>query len=313
MQVPATTANLGPGFDSFGLALDRHLAIQTLPRSEQDERIVTTGDGADELARGDDNLVWRAFAAFCAHHDVATPDVALRAHTEVPLERGLGSSSAAIVGGLVLARALTQVAVGDRELVGLATEIEGHPDNVAAALLGGLVACARADDGRLVVRRVNPAAHLRPYALVPRTRQATSAARSVVPDQLACHDVAEQAARAGHVLGALAGVWPADLAVVGDRLHEPARLQVMEASGAVVSALRAAGVHAWLSGAGPSVAAVGPAGSPGPRDTLGEIAAAHDFELWELTFDLAGAMACPDGGCALGGASSGIRCSHRRV
>lgn len=258
VQVPATSANLGPGFDAFGLAVDRYLAIQTLPRSEQTDRIVTSGDGdgAGDLTRGDDNLVWRSFVAFCDHHGVATPDVALRAHTEVPLERGLGSSSAAIVGGLVLARALTEVAMGDRELVALATEIEGHPDNVAAALLGGLVTCAYADDGRLVVRRVNPTPRLRPYALVPRTRQATSAARSVVPDHLSRPDVAEQAARAAHVLGALTGLWPADLDVVGDRLHEPARLAVMEPSGAVIVGLREAGVHAWLSGAGPTVAAV---------------------------------------------------------
>lgn len=313
VQVPATTANLGPGFDAFGLALDRHLAVRTVPRQDQHERVTTDGPGASELACGDDNLVWRSFVAFCDLRGVATPDVAMRARTSVPLERGLGSSSSAIVAGLVLARALTGERIGDRELVEVASELEGHPDNVAPALLGGLVACAHADDGALVVRRINPASHLRPYALVPSARQATSAARTVVPDQLPRAEVMEQAARAGHVLAVLTGAWPADVRVVGDRLHEPVRLGVMTASGAVVADLRAAGVHAWLSGAGPSVAAVVPAGADDPRTVVAAVAAEHGFELCAVEFDLSGALACPDDGCVLTGAGGCVQCPRRRV
>jgi homoserine kinase len=313
VQVPATTANLGPGYDAFGLALDRYLAVRTLPRGHQAERVTTAGPGADDLACGDDNLVWRAFVTFCDLHGVATPDVAMQARTSVPLERGLGSSSSAIVAGLVLARALTGVAVGDRDLVETASDLEGHPDNVAPALLGGLVACASADDGDLVVRRINPAAHLRPYALVPSARQATTAARSVVPDHLSRDEVAEQAARAGHVLAVLTGAWPADVRVVGDRLHEPPRLAVMGPSGDVVDALRSAGVHAWLSGAGPSVAAVVPAGAADPHDAIASIADEHDFALCALSFDLSGAVACPDDGCAFAGTPGCVQCPRRRV
>lgn len=310
VRVPATSANLGPGFDAFGLALDRELLVASRPREAQAQRVVTESDGAGELAGGDDNLVWRSLVAFCEHHDVAVPDVALRAVNHVPLERGLGSSSAAIVAGLTLGAALTGTVVGDLDQVRLATTIEGHPDNVAPAVLGGLVACATDDDGQLVVRRLNPAPTLRPVALVPATRQATSAARAVLPETLARADVAEQAARAGHVIGALAGVWPVAAGVAGDRLHEPARFAAMPASGALVAELRRGGVHAWLSGAGPTVVAA----LDGDGHDLVETAAArHGCEVWPTAVDRTGALACPDGGCALAGGGTCVRCPHDAV
>ena len=301
VRVPATTANLGPGFDSFGLALSRHLVLRSHPRTAATPRVTTRGECADELATGDDNLVWRSLLAFCEAHAVAVPDVRLEVVNGIPLERGLGSSSAAIVAGLVVARALTGVVVGDRDLVVLADRLEGHPDNVAPALLGGLVACTPADDGRLVVRRRNPAPHLHPVALIPATRQATTAARAVLPKTLARREAAMQAGRAGHVLGGLRGAWPVDAGVAGDRLHEPARLQVMTATGAVVAGLRASGVHAWLSGAGPSAAAMVDGATPGVDDEIERIAAAHGFVVARLRVDLSGAFACMDGGCAYAG------------
>ena len=313
VQVPATTANLGPGFDAFGLGLDLHLVVDTMPRTDQSERVLTSGDGADELASGDDNLVWRSLVAFCDNHSVPVPDVALRARTSIPLERGLGSSSAAIVAGLALGRALTGVAVGDRDLVAEAARIEGHPDNVAPALLGGLVACATGDDGTLVVRRINPAAYLRPVVLVPTERQATSAARAVLPDALPRADATVQAARAGHVLGALAGSWPIDVRVAGDRLHEPPRFAVMARSGEVVAALRDAGIHAWLSGAGPSVAAVVPVRDTAGHELVRQLAPDRGFVLHEVSFDLTGALTCPNGGCALAGTTGCVQCPRSAV
>ena len=313
VQVPASTANLGPGFDAFGLALGLHLAVATLPRTEQTERVRTAGDGTGELATGDDNLVWQSFVAFCEEHAVAVPDVAFRAATTIPLERGLGSSSAAIVAGMALARALTGVAIGDRELVAVAARIEGHPDNVAPALLGGLVACANGDDGALVVRRINPAAHLRPFALIPTERQATTAARAVLPESLPRPEAVMQAARAGQVLAALAGLWPVDVRVAGDLLHEPPRFAVMGPSGAIVGSLREAGVHAWLSGAGPAVAAVVAAHDTGGLEFARQLAPAHGFVLRELSFDLMGALTCPNDGCALAGTAGCVHCPRRRV
>lgn len=341
VQVPATSANLGPGFDAFGLAVDRYLAVRSVPRSVQAERVQTVPAAAD-LPTGDDNLIWRSLVAFCDDRGVSVPDVALRTTTAIPVERGLGSSSAAIVAGVVLARALTGEAVGDRELVTLLDRLEGHPDNVAPALLGGLVACTTDAAGGLVVRRRNPTPALRPVVLVPELRQGTEAARGLLPTQLDRADVVTQAARAGHVLAGLAGAWPVDAGAAGDVLHEPARQAAMPASARVLDELRAAGVHAWLSGAGPSVAAAvpalaapqglgGPAGAA-PLATAGEVAAAptpgggaaslpvldviagrHGFHVLRLRFDLAGALACPDDGCALTGTGGCVQCPRQRL
>ena len=316
VRVPATTANLGPGFDAFGLALDRHLVVCSRPREEQAARVVAAGEGVGEIADDDENLVWRALVTFCEHHGVAVPDVGLVTHSEVPLERGMGSSSAAIVAGLVLGRALTGVPAGDRELVALGDRLEGHPDNVAPALLGGLVACARDAGGALVVRRINPAPGLRPLLLVPEHRQATAEARSVLPASLPRADVASQAARAAHVLVGMTGAWPVDASVAIDLVHEPARLQVMAPTARVLHALRDAGVQAWLSGAGPSVGLMVPrtsSGVEGIAEIAAELGAREGFGLLEVDVQLAGAITCPDGGCGVAGGSECVQCPRRRV
>lgn len=312
VRVPATTANLGPGFDAFGLALTRFLRVRSLPRSSQTERVRAAGDGAGEIEDGDGNLIWRSVVAFCDHHGVPVPDVALRTSNQIPLERGLGSSSAATVAGLALARALTDVRVGDRDLVALAARIEGHPDNVAPALLGGLVACAPAEDGGWVVRRVNPHARLRPVAFVPATRQATHAARGVLPASLSRADAITQAARAGHVLGGLVGAWPVDSAAAVDLLHEPARMQVMGPTGEVLRELRKVGVHAWLSGAGPSIAALMDACDADLRGQAEAVATRQDFATWDLEVELSGAFVCLEGGCTIAGdvGANGATCVH---
>ncbi|MEX0834640.1 MAG: hypothetical protein WD010_01015, partial [Nitriliruptor sp.] len=179
------------------------------------------------------------------------------------------------------------------------------------------VACATDDAGGLVIRRVNPTPTLRPLVLVPTTRQATTSARAVLPRTLSRADASVQAARAGHVLGALLGAWPAAVSLAGDRLHEPARFEAMPATGAVVAELRDAGVHAWLSGAGPSVVAV----IDGVRgDVLARVealAAQHGFEAHAAEVDLSGAVTCPAGGCGLAGdgpvGSDCVRCPRRGV
>lgn len=314
VRVPATSANLGPGFDAFGFAVQRYLFVRSVPRSDQPERVRALEPAAAAgIPTDDDNLVWRSVVAFCDAHGVAVPDVALRTASQIPLERGLGSSSSAIVAGLVLARALTGVVQGDRELVGLATELEGHPDNVAPALLGGLVACTRDDAGSLVIRSITPGPTLQPVFLVPDTRQATGAARAVLPEALSRDDVVVQAGRAAHVMAALVGTWPVVPGAAGDRLHEPARLAVMSDTAAALRALRAAGVHAWLSGAGPAVAAVLTAGDARQQAIVSAVAAEYDMRFLPTSHDLSGAHACPDGGCSLAGSDECTRCPFRSV
>jgi len=309
--VPATTANLGPGFDALGAALTLRLVVASVDREAA--HVVASGEGADEVPTDDGNLVWRSFDAACKAFGSPVPDVTLRVHNDVPLARGLGSSSAAIVAGIALARAVLEVAVGDAAVAELATDLEGHPDNVVPALFGGLTASAVAPDGRLVVRRVRPHTRLRPIVFVASSTQSTDAARGVLPASLPAADVAQQAARAVHVLGALAGSWPGDVALAGDLLHEPPRMAVMAASGELIDALRQAGVHAWLSGAGPSVAAVVPRRGAGVPDAVSGLARSLGFAVRELDWDLRGTHACPTNACAISGRAPCWQCPRHAV
>ncbi|HEX6256569.1 MAG TPA: homoserine kinase [Euzebyales bacterium] len=279
--VPASSANLGPGFDVLAIALDLTLDVTAVPY--EGRRVVATGEGVGELSEDDDNLVWRALVTFCEDHDVAVPDVTLHCRSRIPLERGLGSSSAAAVAGLVLARHLTGVAVGDDNLVTHASRLEGHPDNAAAAVLGGLVV---AGDGP--TRRFEPTRGLRPIACVPQQRSATSAARGLVPSDVAVSTLVGAARGTALVLAGLAGMAAWDPAVMRDAVHEPPRLAAMPATRRLVDALRAAGDGACLSGAGPSILVVVPADDRGAVDRVRRLAG-DGWRVLALAWDRAGA------------------------
>lgn len=292
VRVPATTANLGPGFDAYGAALSLHLHAELRDADGAGGRVVTAGEGRGDLATTDDNLLWRAFLALCAHAGRSPPDVGVAVSNAIPLERGLGSSSAAIVAGMGLAREALGVRIGDLDLVRLAAEMEGHPDNVAPAVVGGLVCVTPAGDGGApTVRRVQPHARLVPVVFVPRERQSTSEARASLPERFDREDVATQAARAGHVIGGLAGLWPVAPGAAVDRVHEPARVALRPQAGVLLDALRGAGIHAWLSGAGPSVAAAVADRDAGVRAVCDELGRRHGFGLRRLRWDLAGLVA----------------------
>lgn len=291
VRVPATSANLGAGFDCLGVALGRHVtATATRGAPVDGVRVRTTGQGAGRVASDDDNLVWSSVITFCDHHDVAVPEATLHVHNDIPLARGLGSSSSAIVAGLMLARALTDVEVGVADLVTLATRMEGHPDNVAPALLGGFVAGGRGADGDTVVGHAQPTSALQPVVAIPAVEQLTWVARAMVPDHLDRADVITQVGRGAHVTGALVGAWPLDVRLAGDVLHEPARLPNMAITAAVLTAWRDQGVFSWLSGAGPTAAALVDA-TDMARDHAIEVAqhALSDFHA-----------SVPDGGPRLG-------------
>jgi homoserine kinase len=312
VQVPATSANLGAGFDAFGLALDLHLAARTIERVEGRVRVTNRGVGAEVIPTDDTNLVWRSFRAACEALGRDVPDVALQVTNQIPLERGLGSSSAAIVAGIVLARCVTGVRVGEPALVELAASIEGHPDNVAPAILGGLVAGARRGDG-FVVRRINPLPGHVALAFVPSVAQSTEASRATLPDALSREDVVDQVARAGHVLVGLTGAWGIDPALVGDRLHEPLRTAALPDGGALLEGLRTDGFTAWLSGSGPAVVALAREGDQGALARAHERARATGTDLLVLALDRLGALACPDGGCALSGVGGCAQCPRERL
>lgn len=253
VEVPASSANLGPGFDALAAALDVTLLVTASPR--QDRRVVNDGLGSGELPDDDTNLVWRALLAYCDAMGEGAPDITLVTDNNIPLERGLGSSAAAAVAGAALARELLGRKGTDDDLIRIATEIEGHPDNAAAAVLGGVVVCA---DG--TARRLEPASTLWPVLCVPHARQSTSAARSVLPEAVPLAAAAANGARVAMVAAGLSGHVAWEPAFMHDVLHEPARFEVMPDTGRLVDTLRGQGIGACLSGAGPAVLAVVPVG-----------------------------------------------------
>ncbi len=285
VEVPASTANVGPGFDVLAAAVDLRLTAWTTERG--DERVEVVGEGAGEIPTGDSNLIWRMFVAYCERFGVEPPDVGLRATSEIPLERGLGSSAAAAVAGVTLARALTGAGGRDQDLIDLVADKEGHADNAAAAVLGGIVAVV---DGR--ARRFEPGRDLAPVLCIPEMRQSTTVARGILPEFVSLADAAGNAGRAAVVLAGLTGSIPLDSCDMRDVLHEPSRFEVMPESGRLVHALRADGIATCLSGAGPAVLALTGVSDRGAADRVREVAG-RGWTVRASRWDRAGAAVCP--------------------
>ena len=257
-SVPATSANLGPGFDAFGLALSMRDQLEAEVLA--DGLVVdVAGSGADTVPRDESHLVVRAMRAAFELMGEQPPGLRLSCRNVIPHARGLGSSSAAIVGGVVLARGLVaggQLLASDEALLGLAADIEGHPDNVAAAFHGGFVISGREADHWYAVRSgVDP--RVTAVVFVPPDGVETTVARGLLPDAVPHADAAANAGRAALLVAALAGQPEHLLAGTRDWLHQEQRQPAMPASLALVHSLRDAGIPAVVSGAGPTVLAFG--------------------------------------------------------
>lgn len=264
VAVPATSANLGPGFDCLGLALDLCDRLTGEVVDPEDGRtgleIEISGEGADTLPRDERHLVVRSMRAAFKILGVQPSGLRLRFENSIPQSRGLGSSSAAIVGGLALARALTTD--GDRfdddSLLFLANQIEGHPDNVAPAVVGGFVVAGQSPE-EVWALSAPIAPSISAVAFVPPTGVSTEAARGLLPAKVA-HDVAAaNTGRAAILVAALAGAPNQLLRGTEDFLHQEYRAPAMPDSFALVQALRAEGKAAFISGAGPTVLVLGTA------------------------------------------------------
>jgi homoserine kinase len=260
VRVPATVANLGPGFDSLGIAIRMHLEIDIEPRHDSID-VSIEGEGAKTLPADESNLVLRSMSAFFDHVGRRPPGFSVRIKNPIPLAAGLGSSAAAVVGGLFAARALTGRNVPQIEMVQLATELEGHPDNVLPALLGGLVVCYRENvKEELRYFRIDPNERLVPILAVPREGFETKQARRALPDDVSFSDAQFTASRAALLVAAITTGAGADVLAdaMSDRLHEPHRLKLMPETAAVHEELRGAGLPVSLAGAGPSLLLVIP-------------------------------------------------------
>ena len=257
VRVPATSANLGPGFDAFGLALRLYDEI-TARVAGNGTRVRVTGEGAGELALDESHLVVRSMSAMFDRLGDRPAGIELTCDNRIPQARGLGSSSAAIVAGLLAARALVDggaARLDDAAVLHLASELEGHPDNVAPCLLGGFtIAWVESEAGARAVR-LSPADGVHPVVLVPTERGLTAHARAALPATVPHADAARNAGRAALFVHALTADPSLLLPATEDRLHQQYRAPGAPATFALVNELRAAGVPAVVSGAGPSVLA----------------------------------------------------------
>lgn len=254
VQVPATSANLGPGFDALGLALDLFDELEVRAVAGASE-VEVQGEGAGEVPTGEQHLVVRALRRGLDHAGAPQVGVHLRCRNRIPHGRGLGSSAAATVAGLLLARELLSEpeALEDAVLLDLATEMEHHPDNAAPALLGGVVA-SWMESGRARAAQLAVAdGAIDPVILLPAARLATSAARSLLPEQVPHADAAFTAGRAALLVHALGSDPQLLLTATEDRLHQDYRAPGMPQSVELVRILRSEGYPTVISGAGPSV------------------------------------------------------------
>jgi homoserine kinase len=316
VRVPATSANLGPGFDALGLALGRYDEV-VAEITDSALTIQVAGQGEAAADAGEAHLVVRAMrAAFAAAGTGQPPGLALRCVNAIPQGRGLGSSAGAVVAGVLAAQALAFGANGVDDpnpaldvvglgadagvrfaepwALGVATGLEGHPDNVAACLAGGLtIAWTPAGGARAI--RLEPVMGLTPVLCVPAFELATEQARRALPATVPHHDAAANAGRAALLVVALTQAPDLLFDATRDLLHEPYRAPLMPATAGVIGRLREAGIPAVLSGAGPSVLAFTMAGqTPGPIEVDSIVRqAGTEWHISPLDVDRQGAAIHP--------------------
>jgi homoserine kinase len=259
VQVPASSANLGPGFDCLGLALNMHDRYMAQVMDEAGVDIDVTGEGADNVPTTDKNLVIKAMHKGFDFLGGRPRGIALRQLNVIPHGRGLGSSAAAIVGGLALARGLVlggNERMSNEDLLNIANEMEGHPDNVSAAIFGGAnLAWQETQRGHIVAQSINFEVDPRIGALafVPATEFSTSKARKMLPETVPHMDAVKNSSNVAVLVQALQNRPDLLLGATEDFLHQSYRKEAMPHSFALMTKLRKAGVAAFISGAGPSV------------------------------------------------------------
>jgi homoserine kinase len=291
VKVPATTANLGPGLDTLGLALALYDELDVRVVDAPGVHVQVIGIGAGEVPIDENNLVVRAIASTFAAFAQPMPGLELIAKNSIPHGRGLGSSGAAIVSGIMAAKGLLEgiVEIDSDTLLRLATELEGHPDNVAPALFGGLTIAWTSPDGpkhkKLMVHR-----GVSPLVLVPETRMSTALARSLQPANVPHEDAIFNVSRSALLVAALIQSPELLLAATEDKLHQSYRASAMRETDDLIRVLRSQGLAAVVSGAGPSVLVL--ASDPAQRLVAADLVAQNTKTPWQalmLAVDFKGA------------------------
>ncbi|MGK0721323.1 homoserine kinase [Leucobacter sp. W1478] len=294
VHVPATSANLGPGFDTLGIALSHGDELTVLTRDTPGVTVTVEGVGAGEVPTDETNLVARSALHVFDRVGRTMPGIEIRAHNRIPHGRGMGSSGSAIVAGVMIAAGLLAndatdpVRLGDDELLRYATELEGHPDNVAPALFGGLTIAWTNAEGprfkRLMVHR-----GVAPLVLVPDFTMSTELARSLQPAQVPHEDAVFNVSRSALLVAALTQSPELLFEATEDRLHQNYRGEAMPLTRDLISALRKAGHAAVVSGAGPSILVL--ASGPAERLAAAKVAETHggSWRALFLAVDIKGA------------------------
>lgn len=290
VKVPATSANLGPGFDTLGLALSFYDELEVEAVDAADIQVKVSGEGEGEVSLGEDNLIVKALVHTFNDFRIPVPGLRLIAHNYIPHGRGMGSSGAAVVAGIMAAKGLLEgiVELSSNKLLELATSLEGHPDNVAPALFGGLNIAWQDEEGpkhkKLYVHR-----GVSPLVLVPKNKMSTELARSLQPQSVPHDDAVFNVSRSALLIAALTQSPELLLAATEDRLHQNYRAAAMPETESLIAKLRSAGHAAVVSGAGPSVLVL--ASDPAQRLEAARLSA-QNFPQWRpllLAVDFKGA------------------------
>ena len=256
VSVPATSANLGPGYDALGLALEIRDHVTAQFTDDNLITVVVTGEGAGKLPTDATHLVAKTIIDACKAFGTEVLGLRVECKNAIPQGRGLGSSAGAIVAGLVLASELTYARASEDELLQMANAIEGHPDNVAACLLGAMTIAWLEDDGKANSVSMNVHPDVSPVLGIPETELDTHKARGLIPESIPHVDAAFNAGRSALLVAAMIGDPDFLLEATEDKLHQPFRAQAYSESMALVEQLRAAEIAACISGAGPTVIAL---------------------------------------------------------
>ncbi len=292
VEVPATTANLGPGFDTLGMALTIQDRLSATVVDTPGIVVDVHGVGEGEVPTDETNLIARSLAHAFASKKIPMPGIHLEAHNVIPHGRGLGSSGAAIVSGVMAAKGLLEgiAEFSASELLALATDMEGHPDNIAPSLFGGLTIAWMTDEGpkhkKLSVHR-----GVSLVVAVPEdSSMSTQLARSLQPETVPHQDAIFNLSRSALLIAALIQSPELLFEATEDRLHQNYRASAMKDTDALLQSLRAKGYAAVVSGAGPSVLILCP--DPGQRLDIAQVVEAHPGGTWTshmLTVDERGA------------------------
>ncbi len=256
VSVPASSANLGPGYDSLALALDLRDVITAQLTGDNQVEVSVTGIGSENLPKDESHLIAQTIIQTAKQLGVEIGGFKLTCANAIPQGRGLGSSAAAIVAGLILTRELTGLEISDDYILQEATKIEGHPDNVSACLMGGLTISWETQEGQANTRAMNVNPAIVPIVGIPDAELSTEKARELIPTQIAHVDAVFNSARTALLVAALVADPSSLLDATADRLHQQYRRSAYPESMKLVDLLREKGIAACISGAGPSVLAL---------------------------------------------------------